>query len=115
MQSRPESVDLTALPPAHRSIFQAQQTANDELRATVELLTDTNRRLEHLISELRRAIYDKKSEKRPLDDRQLAFEDLEGAVAEAEEAATAPGHLNNPVLRQAPCPAPQSRASAQGP
>ena len=51
----------------------------------MELLTDTNRRLEHLIGELRRAIYDNKSEKRPLDDRQLAFEDLEGAVA--EEAA----------------------------
>ena len=43
MQSRPESVDLTALPPAHRSIFQGMQTGNDELRATVELLTDTNR------------------------------------------------------------------------
>ena len=104
MQSRPESVDLTALPPAHRSIFQAQQTANDELRATVELLTDTNRRLEHLISELRRAIYDKKSEKRPLDDRQLAFEDLEGAVAEAEEAAAAPGTSTTPssAKRRAP-------------
>ena len=68
--------------PAHRAIFQAQQAAfeqeqeaNDELRARVELLTDTNRRLEHFIGELRRAIYDKKSEKRPLDDRQLAFED----------------------------------------
>ena len=91
-------IDIKALPPAHRAIFQAQQAAfeqqqeaNDELRATVELLTDTNRRLEHLIGELRRAIYDKKSEKRPLDDRQLAFEDLEGAVAEAEEAAAAPG------------------------
>ena len=44
-----EPVDIKALPPAHRAIFQAQQTANDELRATVDLLTDTNRRLEHLI------------------------------------------------------------------
>ena len=111
MQSRPEPVDLTALPPAHRALFQlqqtafqAQQTANDELRARVELLTDTNRRLEHLISELRRAIYDKKSEKRPLDDRQLAFEDLEGAVAEAEEAAAAPGTSTTPssAKRRAP-------------
>ena len=99
MTSRLQPVDIKALPPAHRAIFQAQQAAfeqqqeaNDELRATVELLTDTNRRLEHLIGELRRAIYDKKSEKRPLDDRQLAFEDLEGAVAEAEEAAAAPGN-----------------------
>ena len=91
MQSRPEPVDPKALPPAHRALFQAQQADNEELRATVELLTDANRRLEHLVTELRRAIYDKRSEKRPLDDRQLAFEDLEGAVAEAEEAAAAPG------------------------
>ena len=104
MQSCPEPVDLTALPPAHRAIFQAQKTANDELRARVDLLTDTNRRLEHLIGELRRAIYNKKSEKRPLDDRQLAFEDLEGAVAEAEEAAAAPGTSTTPssAKRRAP-------------
>ena len=111
MQSRLQPIDIKALPPAHRAIFQAQQTAfeqqqeaNDELRARVELLTDTNRRLEHLISELRRAIYDKKSEKRPLDDRQLAFEDLEGAVAEAEEAAAAPGTSTTPssAKRRAP-------------
>ena len=111
MQSRLQPIDIKALPPAHRAIFQAQQAAfeqqqeaNDELRATVELLTDTNRRLEHLIGELRRAIYDKKSEKRPLDDRQLAFEDLEGAVAEAEEAAAAPGTSTTPssAKRRAP-------------
>ena len=104
MQSRLQPVDIKALPPAHRAIFQAQQTANDELRARVDLLTDTNRRLEHLIGELRRAIYDKKSEKRPLDDRQLAFEDLEGAVAEAEEAAAAPGTSTTPssAKRRAP-------------
>ena len=122
MQSRPEPVDLETLPPAHRALFQrqqtafqAQQTANDELRARVDLLTDTNRRLEHLIDELRRAIYDKKSEKRPLDDRQLAFEDLEGAVAEAEEAAAAPGTSTGPSSAKSPCPSTQSRASAQGP
>ena len=111
MQSRLQPVDIKALPPAHRAIFQAQQAAfeqqqeaNDELRAAVELLTDTNRRLEHLIGELRRAIYNKKSEKRPLDDRQLAFEDLEGAVAEAEEAAAAPGTSTTPssAKRRAP-------------
>ena len=98
MQAHSEAVDLKALPKAHRKLFEQQnatlkreQTDNEELRATVELLTDANRRLEHLVTELRRAIYDKRSEKRPLDDRQLAFEDLEGAVAEAEEAAAVPG------------------------
>ena len=91
MQAQPEAVDLKALPEAHRALFERQQADNEELRARVELLTDTNRRLEHLVEELRRVIYDKRSEKRPLDDRQLAFEDLEGAVAEVEEAAAAAG------------------------
>ena len=87
---------LEALPKAHRALFEDQQAAfeqeqqaNQALRAQVELLTDTNCRLEHLVSELRRVIYDKRSEKFPLNDRQLAFEDLEGAVAEVEEAAAA--------------------------
>ena len=97
-RAHPEAVDLKALPKAHRKPFERQsatlkreQTDNEELRAQVELLTDSNRRLEHLIGELRRAIYDKRSEKRPLNDRQLAFEDLEGAVAEVEEAVAAAG------------------------
>ena len=83
---------------------QQEQEAKDELRAQVRMLSDTNRRLEHLISELRRVIYDKKSEKRPLDDRQLAFEHLEGAVAEAEEAAAAPSTSTAPssVKRRGP-------------
>ena len=98
MQSHSESVDLKALPKAHRKLFEHQSATlkrehadNEELRAQVERLTDSNRRLEHLISELCRAIYDMRSEKRPLDDRQLAFKDLEGAVAEVEEAVTAAG------------------------
>ena len=91
MQAHPEAVDLKALPEALRVLFERQQTDNDELRAHNELLADTNRRLEHLVTELRRVIYDKRSEKRPFNDRQLGFEDLEGAVAEVEEAVTAAG------------------------
>jgi len=98
MQAHLQTVDLKALPEALRVLFEQQsatlkreQTDNKELRAENELLLDSNRRLEHLVTELRRAIYDKRSEKRPLDDRQLAFEDLEGAVAEVEEAVAAAG------------------------
>lgn len=98
MQAHPEAVDLKALPEAHRALFERQQADNEELRARVELLADTNRRLEHLVEELRRAIYDKRSEKRPFNDRQLAFEDLEGAVAEVEEAAGAAG--TSPAARR---------------
>ena len=47
-------------------------------------LEDRNRRLEHLVRELRRAIYAKKSEKLHPDQLLLAFEELEGALAEAE-------------------------------
>ena len=91
MQAHPEPVDPKTLPAAHRKLFERQQADNEELRAQVALLTDSNRRLEHLVEELRRAIYDKRSEKRPFNDRQLAFEDLEGAVAEVEEAVAAAG------------------------
>ncbi len=98
MQAHPQTVDLKALPEPFRVVFEQQsatlkreQTDNKELRAENELLLDSNRRLEHLVTELRRVIFDKRSEKRPLDDRQLAFEDLEGAVAEVEEAVAAAG------------------------
>ncbi|MDE0096746.1 MAG: IS66 family transposase [Gammaproteobacteria bacterium] len=65
-----------------------QQADNEELRAQVERLGDSNRRLEHLVSELRRLMYRRKSEKLDVDDRQmsLAFEDLEGAISETQEA-----------------------------
>ncbi len=58
-------------------------------------LEEVNRRLEHLLRELRRAIYGKKSEKLHPDQLLLAFEELEGALAEAEaeadaQASTAP-------------------------
>lgn len=51
--------------------------------AELKHLTD---RQEHLIAELRHARFGKKSEKLSEDERQLAFEDLEVAVAEAQEA-----------------------------
>ena len=51
-------------------------------------LEDRNRRLEHLVRELRRAVYGKKSEKLHPDQLLLAFEELEGALAEAEAPAS---------------------------
>ena len=121
MQAHPEAVDPKTLPEAHRKLFEEQsaklkreQADNEELRAQVALLTDSNRRLEHLVEELRRAIYDKRSEKRPFNDRQLAFEDLEGAVAEVEEAVAAGGRRIGIARTPTPRPAPQPRASAEG-
>ena len=101
-------LDLAALEPAHRTVFQRQQAALEALRAELAALTERNRRLEgrsthlerrndrleeenrrleHLLRELRRARFGKKSEKLHPDQLRLALEELEGALAEAEETA----------------------------
>ena len=76
----------------------APEAVVEGLRSRVASLTEHNRRLEHLLRELRRAMFAKKSEKLHPDQLQLAFEALEGALAEAEEAAAA-----------SPTPAPRAR------
>ena len=75
---------------------QGPEALVEDLHARVASLTDRNRnledrnrRLEHLVRELRRAIYGKKSEKLHPDQLLLAFEELEGALAEAEADAPA--------------------------
>lgn len=69
--------DLDSLPPAVREAFAAMQ-------AKVAGLEAQTQRQDYLIAELRHALYGKRSEQLPPDERQLAFEDLETAVAEAE-------------------------------
>ena len=88
-----ENLDLTALPPAYQAVFAAQQAAlsaervaRARLEAEVGALTEQKQRLEHLVREFRQALYGKRSEKLDADARQLAFEDLEAALAEVEEA-----------------------------
>ena len=96
MQTRADDLDLTRLPPEYRAAFEAQQAriaALSEEKVTLaeqnaELAT-YNARLEHLVREFRQALYGRRSEKLDTDARQLAFEDLEGAVAEVEEAQAA--------------------------
>jgi transposase len=81
------------LPPAYQAAFAAQQAALSAERAArtrlegeVRALTDQKQRLEHLVREFRQALYGKRSEKLDADARQLAFEVLEAALAEVEEA-----------------------------
>lgn len=74
--------DLDTLPPAVREAFAAMQAKVAGLEARTE-------RQDYLIAELRHALYGKRSEQLPPDERQLAFEDLETAVAEAEAAREA--------------------------
>lgn len=71
-------IDLSAIPPEQRGAVAA-------LLREVSDLKEINKRQEHLIAEMQQALYGKRSEKLPEDDRQLAFEDLQIAQAEVEE------------------------------
>ena len=115
MEPSPGPVDLATLAPPLRALFAGQQETVEalraevaalaernrrleergaegivgELRAKVATLSERNRRLEHLLDELRRAMFGKKSEKLDPDQLLLAFEELEGALAAAEQEAPA--------------------------
>ena len=103
-------IDLGTLTPEQRNAAVQAIAALETLRAENEtlaeekaclageneVLTDRNgtqaeriRRLEHLNLELIRLLYGKRSERLTADERQLAFEDLEGASAEVEAEAAA--------------------------
>jgi len=70
-------IDLSAIPEDQRDAVAALLSETVSLKQIV-------RRLEHLVAELNHVVHGKKSEKLSEDDRQLAFEDLEAAVAEVE-------------------------------
>ena len=85
---------LAQLPPALREAVEAQLetalTAEAALRQHLEAenadLRARNDRLEHLVGELQRARFGPRSEKLPPDQLELAFEDIEVAIAAATEA-----------------------------
>lgn len=81
-------LDLSVLPPEIRAAFEAERARRLALEADVAALAEHNRRLEYLVAEFRQVLYGKRSERLGEDARQLAFEDLETAVAAAEEAKT---------------------------
>ncbi|PVH27210.1 IS66 family transposase [Pararhodobacter oceanensis] len=95
-------LDLSAIPEDQRDAVLALLQENVALKekatglqSKAADLEDLVKRLEHLVAELRNAVHGKRSEKLSEDERQLAFEDLEVAVAEAEtqhdeQAPTAP-------------------------
>ena len=68
-------LDLSAIPEDQRAAVLAVLQERDALKVS-------NQRLEHLVAELKQLVHGKKSEKLTEDERQLAFEDLETAVAE---------------------------------
>ena len=90
-------IDLGTLTPEQAArqalaTLEALRTENETLVGKTEVQAD--RRLEYLVRELQRVVYGKRSEKLSADERQLAFEDLEGAEVEAagppEDPAAAP-------------------------
>ena len=91
-----KTLDLTALPDGLRDVVLAvQKQALDLAEHNAALATQnaeleaTNARLEHMVRELNQLAYGKRSEKLTPDERQLAFEDLEIAVAEAQAQSDA--------------------------
>ena len=96
MTTPAKHLDLSILPPEYRAVFEAQVVRVAELE-------ETNQRQEHLIAELHQALYGKKSEKLNDDDRQLAFEDLEVALAEVEEQKSQQGpEADKPKRKKSP-------------
>ena len=78
-------IDLSAIPEDQRDAVAALLRENGTLKGETADLKEIVKRLEHLVAELNHVVHGKKSEKLDKDDRQLAFEDLETAVAEVEE------------------------------
>ena len=96
-------IDLGTLTPEQAAAARQALAALETLRTENETLSEERaclaseneaqaeriRRLEHLVHELQRVVHGKRSEKLSADERQLAFEDLEGACAEVEAEAAA--------------------------
>ena len=79
-------IDLGTLTPEQAAVVGALHAEIEVLEDRTAAQTERIRRLEHIIGELNRVIYGKRSEKLTPNERQLAFEDLVAAAAELEEA-----------------------------
>lgn len=95
---------LMALPADVRAAILAIDERNATLATQNAELEAINARLEHMVKELNQLVYGKRSEKLGPDERQLAFEDMEVAVAEAEAQSdvvemTKPRKKRKPVQR----------------
>ncbi len=97
-------MDFDTLTPEQAAAARQALAALEALRAENETQSERIRRLEHLNLELVRLVYGKRSEKLSADERQLAFEDVEGASAEVEAEAAA-GDPSPPRAPKKPRPA----------
>lgn len=85
-----------------KAVIADQAAQLEALEATNTHLEQCNKRLEHIVAELRAALYGPKSEKLSPDERELGLEDLEVAAAEAEAKArsVAPPSTKPPKKRK---------------
>ena len=111
---------LERLPPELRGAVTATLEAERAARRDAELrsadLAIRVARLEHLIRELRRARFGRSSEKLGEDQLELAFEDIETAIAEEQEGKRCrrDGAESFTFFPQAPEPRPAQGPPAQG-
>ena len=99
-------IDLGTLTPEQAAVVGALHAEIEVLEDRTAAQAERIRRLEHIIGELNRVIYGKRSEKLTPDERQLAFEDLVAAAAELEEAVKS-------VSSPKPAPSPKRPAAAR--
>ena len=97
-------IDLSAIPEDQRDAVAALLRENSDLKGETVSLKEIVQRLEHLVAELNHVVHGKKSEKLSEDDRQLAFEDLETAVAEVEEQKDAQAPADETPRRKTSSP-----------
>ena len=97
----PARIDLSAIPEDQRDAVAALLRENADLKGETSSLKEIIKRLEHLVAELNHVVHGKKSEKLGEDDRQLAFEDLETAVAEVQEQQDSQTSSDDAPRRQA--------------
>jgi transposase len=91
MQSLPTDAD------ALRALVLSMMAERDALTAERDALLEHNERLHHLLLKLQRLQFGRKSERLPEDQRQLALEDIEQAIAKGEAEA----EKRDPELRKA--------------
>jgi transposase len=88
------------------------EAKNSDLAAENAFLKEAKARLEYLVQELRRARFGPRSEKLDPDQQQLAFEDIEIAIAEVQESVGRRGGTPDEAANETNVQHPQRRSRA---
>ena len=94
--ARDEQPSLPADTDALRTLVLSMMTESDALTAERNALLECTERLHHLLRKLNRLQFGRKSERLPEDQRQLALEEIEQAIAQGDAEA----EKHDPVRRK---------------